>query len=326
LSQLPKSTDPRVLVGTETADDAGVYQLNEETALVQTVDFFTPMVDDPYTFGQIAAANSLSDVYSMGGKPLTALNIVGFPFCSLSAEVLAEILRGGQAKAAEAGVAILGGHTIQDKEPKYGLSVTGIVAPQAIYSNTQAKDGDYLILTKPIGTGVVTTAAKAGIVSAEVLAAAIQSMVALNAVPAAAMCAVGCHSCTDITGFGLVGHANEMAAGSGVTLEIYAQSVPLLASAEEYASMGLVPAGAYANRATLAPYVNWDSSIPEAMKDLFYDPQTSGGLLISVPPARVEALIGRLARSWELPFAVIGRVYPAGDHRIKIHDGKMSIF
>lgn len=313
--------DPRVLVGTETADDAGVFQLDEHTALVQTVDFFTPVVDDPFTFGQIAAANSLSDVYAMGGTPITALNIVGFPFCTLSGDVLAQILAGGQSKAVEAGVAIIGGHTIQDKEPKYGLSVTGLISPREIYTNRKAEIGDYLVLTKSIGTGVVATAEKAGMASAQALAEAVANMTMLNRYAAEAMCRVGCHSCTDITGFGLIGHTYEMAAGSNVAIRLYAREVPLIAEAAEYASMGLVPAGAYANRGAMEEYVTWGENIPQEIRDLFYDPQTSGGLLIAVPPEKVDKLLALLQEKGSVA-AVVGQVEPLGAKHIFVVEGK----
>lgn len=321
LDEVPKTMDPRVLVGTETADDAGVYRLDAHTALVQTVDFFTPVVDDPFTFGQIAAANSLSDVYAMGGRPITALNIVGFPFCTLPGGVLAQILAGGQSKAAEAGVAIIGGHTIQDKEPKYGLAVTGLISPEAIYTNTKAEVGDYLVLTKAIGTGVVATAEKAGMASARALAEAVANMIMLNRYAAEVMCSVGCHSCTDITGFGLIGHTYEMAAGSKVAVRLYAGEVPLIAEAADYASLGLVPGGAYANRDALEEYVAWEKNIPQEIRDLFYDPQTSGGLLIAVPPEKVDKLLVRLQEKGTAA-AVIGQVEPRGAKHIFVVEGK----
>ena len=313
--------DPHVLVGTETADDAGVFQLDEHTALVQTVDFFTPVVDDPFTFGQIAAANSLSDVYAMGGTPITALNIVGFPFCTLPGEVLAQILAGGQSKAAEAGVAIIGGHTIQDKEPKYGLAVTGLISPREIYTNTKAAVGDYLVLTKSIGTGVVATAEKAGMASAQALAEAVANMTMLNRYAAEAMRRVGCHSCTDITGFGLIGHTCEMATGSKVTIRLYAGAVPLITEAADYAAMGLVPGGAYANRGAMEEYVAWEGNIPQEIRDLFYDPQTSGGLLIAVPPEKVARLLALLQENGSAA-AVVGRVEPPGTKCLFVVEGK----
>jgi selenide,water dikinase len=321
---VPKTLDPRVLVGTETADDAGVYKLDERIALVQTVDFFTPVVDDPYTFGQIAAANALSDVYAMGGTPVTALNIVGFPFCSLPGEILAQILAGGQAKAVEAGVAIIGGHTIQDKEPKYGLAVTGVISPEAIYTNAQAQIGDYLVLTKSIGTGVVNTAEKAGMATEEAMTEAITNMTMLNLHAAQAMCDVGCHSCTDITGFGLIGHTYEMAAGSKVAIELYAHAIPIITGALDFASMGLVPGGAYANRTALQEYVAWEKHIPQELQDLLYDPQTSGGLLIAVGPEKLDLLLAALRDKNVLSAAVVGRVVPFRSKHILVLGGKMS--
>lgn len=289
---------------------------------MQTVDFFTPIVDDPYTFGQIAAANSLSDVYAMGGTPITALNIVGFPFCTLSGAVLAKILQGGQAKATEAGVAILGGHTIQDKEPKYGLAVTGLVAPNAIYTNTKACVGDYLVLTKAIGTGVITTAHKAGLASAQSMAEAIDSMLTLNKDAAIAMQEVGCHSCTDITGFGLMGHMYEMAAGSQVQIALFVDEVPLLTGAMECASMGLIPAGAYANRDAMVKHVRQDDQFSEVLQDLFFDPQTSGGLLIAVSAAKLDSLMAALERKNVSIRAVIGQVVSAGPGEIIMRSGQ----
>lgn len=308
-------------MGTDTADDAGVYQLDENIALVQTVDFFTPVVDDPYTFGEIAAANALSDVYAMGGTPITALNIVGFPFCSLSGDVLAQILAGGQAKAAEAGVTIVGGHTIQDKEPKYGLAVTGLVSPAKIYTNTGLRAGDYLVLTKAIGTGVVATAEKAGMASKTAMVEAVGSMTTLNRWAAQAMQRVGCHSCTDITGFGLIGHTYEMAAGSKVAVELYADAVPLITEAAEYASMGLIPGGAYANREALQESVAWEGDIPQELQDLFYDPQTSGGLLIAVAPEKLPALLAELKNEHVAVVAVVGRAIPLQAKHIMVKKG-----
>lgn len=312
------------MVGTETADDAGVYQIDTHIALVQTVDFFTPVVDDPYTFGQIAAANALSDVYAMGGKPITALNIVGFPFCSLPPEVLVAILQGGQSKTAEAGVAIVGGHTIQDKEPKYGLAVTGLISPAEIYTNTQVQIGDYLVLTKSIGTGVVTTAEKAGVASEQAMAGAIANMTMLNRHAAQAMCSVGCHSCTDITGFGLLGHSYEMAVGSKVAIELYADAVSIITGAREYAAMGFVPAGAYANRAALQDHVTWGKYISEELQDLFYDPQTSGGLLIAVSPEKLGKLLAALQTEQQLTVAVVGRAVPFRSKHLVVIGGKIE--
>ncbi len=281
LRRLPQSADPRLLVGVSTADDAGVYLLDDNTALILTVDFFTPIVDDPYTFGQIAAANALSDVYAMGGRPLTALNIVAFPACELDGETLPAILRGGADKVAEAGAVIAGGHTIDDAQPKYGLSVTGVVHPGKIWTNAGARPGDALVLTKPIGTGVLATAAKAGMFPAGV-AASIETMAALNAKAAAAAADHPIHACTDITGFGLLGHLFELAGASGMRAEIASAALPLLPDAAEAAAMGLVPAGAYRNRDYLAA-VTFAAGVPEPLRDLCFAPQTSGGLLFALP-------------------------------------------
>ena len=316
LSKLPPIHDPRVLVGIDTSDDAGVYLLNEETALIQTLDFFTPIVDDPYLFGQIAAANSLSDVYAMGGKPLTAMNIVTFPVCRLDAEVLLAILSGGQQKIAEAGAVMVGGHTIDDDEPKYGLSVTGTVHPSRILTNAGAQPGDALILTKAIGTGVLYTALKAELFPEGVVAAA-AGMAQLNRYAAQAMERYAVNACTDITGFGLLGHAYEMSAASGVDMEVYSGEVPLLPDAAEAANMGLVPAGAYANREYLKA-VSFDPAVPENIRDLLFDPQTSGGLLISIPAGQADALLADMKESGVEYAACIGRVSGKGTGKIHV--------
>ena len=304
-----------MLVGTDTSDDAGVYLLNSETALIQTLDFFTPIVDDPFLFGQIAAANSLSDVYAMGGTPLTAMNIVTFPLCRLEGSVLLEMLSGGQQKITEAGAVLVGGHTIEDDEPKYGLSVTGIVHPAKVWTNAGAQPGDSLILTKPIGTGVLYTAMRAEMFSAGVAAAAV-SMAELNRSAAAVGEKYTVHSCTDITGFGLLGHAFEMAAASGVEMKIASREIPWLPEALEAARMGLIPAGAYANREYLRQ-INIDPDVPVNVQDLCYDPQTSGGLLFSVPKAESESMLRDLRASGVSSAACIGFV--SGKGRGNIH-------
>ena len=313
---MPPIHDPRVLVGIDTADDAGVYLLNDETALIQTLDFFTPIVDDPYLFGQIAAANSLSDVYAMGGKPLTAMNIVMFPVCRLEADVLLAILSGGQQKIAEAGAVMVGGHTIDDDEPKYGLSVTGIAHPSRILTNDGAQPGDVLVLTKAIGTGVLNTALRADLFS-EGVAAAIASMTQLNRYAAEAMEKYTVHACTDITGFGLLGHTFELSSASGVDVDLDSTEIPLLPDAADAASMGLVPAGAYSNREYLKQVV-MDSSVPVNLQDLFYDPQTSGGLLISLPAAQAQDLLQDLRVAGCLAAACIGRVTGKGKGAIRV--------
>lgn len=305
-----------MLVGIDTADDAGVYQLDAETALIQTLDFFTPLVDDPYLFGQIAAANSLSDVYAMGGRPLTAMNIVAFPVCSLDNAVLLDILRGGQLKVAEAGAVIVGGHTIEDHEPKYGLSVTGIVHPRKLWTNAAAQAGDALVLTKPLGTGILATAARADMFAGGVAAAA-GSMAALNRSAAETAANFTVHACTDITGFGLLGHLYEMAVASGVRAEVDAGLLPLLPDAAEAAAMGLVPAGAYANREYLKT-VTFAASVPENIRDICFDPQTSGGLLFSLPEPEAAAFIKELQQAGINHATLIGRVVGSGEGEIYV--------
>lgn len=285
LSKLPKLTDPRVLVGPETSDDAGVFLINEHQALVQTVDFFAPIVDDPYLFGQIAAANSLSDVYAMGGTPLTALNIACFPSC-LTVDEMGEIIRGGADKLVEAGVLLLGGHTVENPEPRFGMSVTGMIHPAHIWRNVGAHPGDALVLTKPLGTGLLATAFKAGLLPAEQEVAMVESLVTLNRAAADVLRReTEVHACTDITGFGLLGHLREMCAGSSVGMELSAVKLPLFPGALEIAAMGLVPAGAYRNREFVGESVRFDSAVSLAMQDLMFDPQTSGGLLAAIPAA-----------------------------------------
>lgn len=292
LRLLPLPADPRLLVGPHTSDDAAVYQLSEEEALIATVDFFTPVVDDPYTFGQIAAANALSDVYAMGGRPLLGLNLVGFPTC-LPVEVLTEILRGGADKVREAGAILAGGHTVQDEEPKYGLAVVGVAHPRRLWRNSTAREGDALILTKPLGTGVINTAAKAEMAPPEAATAAAATMRSLNAAAAAALQEVEVHACTDVTGFGLLGHAAEMAEASGVTLRLQAGAVPFLPGARDLALLGMFPAGAYANRHWWEERVR--SEVEETDLLLLCDPQTSGGLLAAVPARQAERALAELA-------------------------------
>jgi selenide,water dikinase len=307
-----------VLVGLETSDDAGVYLLDEKTALVQTVDFFTPIVDDPFTFGQIAAVNALSDVYAMGGKPLTALNLVAFPIKALSPAILREILRGGLSKMVEAGVALVGGHTVEDPEIKYGLAVTGTVDPGRILSNAKAEPGDRLVLTKPLGTGVVSTALKGGVASGEVVEKMVESMRTLNQKAAEWMLASGAHACTDITGFGLIGHALEMASASRVGLVIESKSIPLLPGALEYAGMGLLPGGAYSNRQFFSCKVDVGQAVLPLLVDLFYDPQTSGGLFVSLPPEGADKMVEALRREGHAEAAVVGEVIEDFPGRMKI--------
>ena len=316
MCQLPRPSDPRLLVGIETADDAGVFQLDDSTALIQTLDFFPPIVDDPYLFGQIAAANSLSDVYAMGGKPLTAMNIVAFPLCTLPAEVLLAILQGGQDKIAEAGAILVGGHTVSDAEPKYGLSVTGIVHPRQVLTNAGARPGDALILTKALGTGILTTGAKADMFS-EGVAAAISSMTALNKTAAECLAGHRVNACTDVTGFGLLGHLQEMTSASCTQAVIDSTALPLLPQAAEAAAMGFVPAGAYENRGSRQG-ISFADGVPDNIRDICYDPQTSGGLLISLPAIEADALLKKLHSVGVEQAAVIGTMSAAGKGEIYV--------
>lgn len=285
--------DPRLIVGYDKSDDASVYVITDEVALVQTTDFFPPIVDDPYLFGQIAAANALSDVYAMGGEPRTALNIMCLPE-SMDKHTVHEILRGGYAKAYEAGAIITGGHTIHGAEPIYGLAVAGFVHPDKVLTNSGARPGDVLLLTKPLGVGVITTAAKAGLVEAPVLERIYRQMATLNKAARDVLVNYPVHSCTDVTGFALLGHSFEMAQGSGCTLHIRAHAVPFHPEALELARMGFIPAGAYRNREYAQAGVQVNGKVEQALEDLFYDPQTSGGLLAAVPEECAEECLNRL--------------------------------
>ncbi|WXJ87571.1 Selenide, water dikinase [Moorella humiferrea] len=308
LQYLPAMEHPDLLVGMNSVDDAGVYRLTDDLAIIQTVDFFTPIVDDPYLYGQIAAANSLSDVYAMGGTPLTAMNIVAFPTKKVDINVLGEILKGGAEKVLEAGAVLVGGHSIEDEEPKYGLAVTGIVHPEKIVTNCGARPSDRLILTKPLGTGIITTAIKAEMATPELEQEVSQWMATLNRDAAAAMVAVGVHACTDITGFGLLGHGLEMAKGSGVNLVFHAGAIPVFPQAREFAAMGLIPGGAYNNRRHIEKDVKVGSGVPEDLFDILCDPQTSGGLLIAVAEEKTKALLAALKERGVTAAAVIGEV------------------
>lgn len=305
MGKLPKFNDPMLLVGTETADDAAVYRISEELAMIQTVDFFTPVVDDPYLFGQIAAANALSDVYAMGGEPKVALNLAAFPDC-LDIEILGEILQGGADKVMEAGAVLAGGHTISDNEPKYGLCVSGFVNPKSMWKNYGAQPGDILVLTKPLGTGIISTAIKGELASEQEIDTAVKTMAALNKYARDIAAGFEIHSCTDITGFGLAGHAMEMAKGSEMTLILHTGKLPVLPGVQEYAQMGLIPAGAYRNREYLEADVL--SEIAGTwQEDLVYDPQTSGGLLLAVKKEDAVQLLECLAE-FDLPGTAIGEV------------------
>lgn len=310
-------TDENVLVGLAKADDAGVYQISENIALIQTVDFFTPIVDDPRTFGQIAAANALSDVYAMGGVPKTALNLVAFPAKTLSFQILREILEGGLEKLTEAGVVLLGGHSIEDPELKYGLSITGTIHPNQVLAKGGMKKGDVLLVTKPLGTGIISTALKAGIVSEKEEKEASDWMCTLNRYAAEMIKPFTIHACTDITGFGLIGHLAEMVVQSDVGVVLESEKVIPLPGAIGYAEMGLIPAGAHNNRTFREDMVDVAASAKRAHVDLLFDPQTSGGLLLSVPEKEAETVLQKLqqdertAKSFKIGYVVddfVGRI------------------
>jgi len=307
LCHLPKINDKNLIVGLDTSDDAAVYRINDSLSLIQTLDFFTPVVDDPYTFGQIAAANSLSDIYAMGGEPRLALNIVCFPNC-LSPDILGEILRGGNDKVTESGAILVGGHSVSDDEPKYGLSVTGFIHPDNILTNSNAKIGDVLVLTKPLGIGIINTAIKGEIADKKTYDEAVEVMTTLNKYGKKAIDKTGgVNSVTDITGFGLLGHALEMAMGSNVTIKINSKDIPVIEGSIEYANMGLIPAGAYSNKNYIKDRVYFKDNIPKYLEDIMYDPQTSGGLLISVRKDRVSSLLKALENS-PTQYGIIGEV------------------
>lgn len=308
VGRLPSAVDENLMVGVETADDAAVYRVSDEVALIQTVDFFPPMVDDPYTFGQIAAANALSDVYAMGGEPRLALNVVAFPNC-LGAEVLGEILAGGASKVQEAGAVLAGGHSINDEEPKYGLCVSGFVHPDRIWKNGGAQAGDVLLLTKPLGVGLINTAVKAGMASAEAEKRAVESMSCLNKMAMEVLREAEVHSCTDVTGFGLTGHALETARASKASLVIETKKLEVLPDALFYASMGLVPEGTYRNKEFNKKDVRIEEQVDEALEDLVFDPQTSGGLLVSLPGRDAETVLRKLEQAgYPLKAGIIGFV------------------
>lgn len=299
--------DPNLLVGFDTSDDAAVYRVDEHTALIQTVDFFPPMVDDPYLFGQVAAANALSDVYAMGGTPKLAMNLLCFPSDLLSKEDVLAILRGGADKAREAGAVLCGGHTIEDREPKYGLCVTGFVHPDRVLTNAAAQTGDALILTKPLGSGILSTAAKAGLLPEHQVDLLMATMTTLNAAAAKAMEKYTVHACTDITGFGLIGHATEMARGSGKTIRLFADRLPLMEGVLQQAQDGIVPGGTYRNREYLSRTTEIGPAVSTALSDICFDPQTSGGLLISLPMPEAERLLHDLLPNCPQA-AIIGQV------------------
>jgi selenide,water dikinase len=309
--------NPEVLVGLETGDDAAVYRLRPDLALVVTTDFFTPIVDDAYTFGAIAAANALSDIYAMGATPLLALNLVAFPAKELPLSILSDILRGGLDKVREAGIEILGGHSVDDKEPKYGLAVIGTVHPDRVLRNSQGRAGDRLVLTKPLGTGIISTAIKHSVAPPDAEAAAIESMLRLNAEAAAALTGVQVHALTDVTGFGLLGHLHYLARASGVAARVRADAVPLLPGALALADAGEVPGGTRSNERFLRPLVSWRDSIAAPLRTVLCDAQTSGGLLIAVKAAELETLAATLA-SRGVFSRVIGELYDGAPGAIEV--------
>ena len=318
LQALPRIEDENLIVGMETVDDAGVYRLNDEIALVQTVDIFTPIVDDPFIYGSIVAANSMSDVYAMGGKPLLAMNVIGFPIRELDASIMTEILKGGMEKVKEAGVILVGGHTIDDPELKYGLSVTGIVSPDKVITNANAKEGDRLILTKPLGMGIIGSSIKAEMLSQddELVKKACEIMQALNKTASELMQEVGVNACTDITGFGLLGHAFEMAKGSEVAISINAKRVPILDGIYELAEPDVVPGRSYVNKEFLKDSAEFSEDVPVELQEILFDPQTSGGLLISVEASKSDLLLSKLHDADVKEAAIIGEVLRKPSGRI----------
>jgi len=311
--------DPRVLVGAATSDDAAVYRLSDDSALVATLDFITPVVEDPEAFGAVAAANAISDVYAMGGRPILALNVVNFPRGALPLHYLEAILRGGAAKATEAGIPILGGHSVDDPELKYGMVVLGMVHPDRIVRNAGARPGDLLVLTKPLGIGIITTAIKAQIADEAIVGRALRVMTTLNRAASEAMVAVDAHGATDVTGFGLLGHLAEIVRASGVAATVRARQVPLIEGTRELAERGLIPGGSRRNLDAVSPLLRWTPALAELDRLLLADAQTSGGLLIAVAPDRVDELVRLLEDGGSLAAAVVGEI-AAGDPSIEILD------
>ncbi len=312
-------TDQRLLVGLDTRDDAAVYKINDETAIIQTLDFFTPMVDDPYVFGQIAAANAINDIYAMGGKPLLAVNIVCYPDCG-EIDLLKQILAGGLDKVKEAEALLVGGHSVDDNEPKYGLAVCGVIHPEKIITNSGAQEGDILLLTKPLGNGVIATSIKAELASEEAYQEAVGWMSMLNNKACTAMQKIGVNGATDITGFGFLGHLFELAEASDVAAEVFAERIPFMAGTLEYASMGLMPGGAYKNRDYLSGKAEVAPEVNPNIRDLLFSPETAGGLLISVSRSKAEKLMEAL-RQEGCFYSVVGRIRQKGFLPIRVING-----
>jgi selenide,water dikinase len=311
-------TNEHVMVGLERADDAGVYKVSDDLALIQTVDFFTPIVDDPYWFGQIAAANALSDVYAMGGTPKTAMNLVAFPVKEMDVSVLRQIIQGGIDKLVEAEVVLLGGHSIEDKELKYGLSITGFVHPQKVLIKGNLHPGNRLILTKPLGTGIINTAIKAAMASEELTDTVTRLMATLNRQAADIMASFDVTACTDVTGFGLIGHLAEMVLGSGMSVRLFSKNVPVIRDALTFASMGLIPAGAYKNREFREAMTQFSENVDRSLQAVLVDPQTSGGLLISVKASQASQLLSALKDAGISDAAQIGEVFDGPEEKILI--------
>ncbi len=309
-------SDPNLITGIERSEDAGVYKLTAEIAIVQTVDFFTPTVDAPYDFGQIAVANALSDVYAKGGKPLTAMNIVCFPIGQMDISVLNQVLKGGLAKMREAGVILLGGHSVDDSEIKYGISVTGTIHPRKVVKNNGAKPGDILILTKPLGVGIITTAIKRGLVSLSLTRKVTRQMATLNKVASEAMLEIGVHACTDITGYGFMGHAGEMLEDTNNGMVIYSSEIPYIKEAKELAEKGIMPGGLGRNRDFRRKIVKFEKNVPQYLQDILFDPQTSGGLLIAVNSAKAVRLLKTLSERGVKQARIVGKVVAAPRHKI----------
>ena len=302
----------------EKADDAGVYKISEELAIIQTVDFFTPIVDNPYWFGQIAAANALSDVYAMGGVPKTAMNLVGFPLKQMDISILRQIIQGGLDKLKEADVVLLGGHSVEDSEMKYGLSVTGFIHPQKVVTKKNLKVGDRLVLTKPLGTGVINTAIKRGIASEAITKNITRMMAALNRTAAEVMKQFSVHACTDITGFGLLGHLAEMVDDSGMALRLDSSQIPILPEAIEYAKMGMMPGGTFKNKEFRLGMIEFSSGVDPLIQDILFDPQTSGGLMICVKREQADALVSKLIDEGVAASKIIGEVIGAPNEKIYV--------
>ena len=309
-------TDENLIVGLDRADDAGVYRVTDDLAIIQTVDFFTPIVDDPYWFGQIAAANAFSDVYAMGGIPKTAMNLVAFPVKDMDMSILRQIIQGGLDKMNEAGVVLVGGHSVEDKELKYGLSVTGFIHPDRVLTKRNLKVGDGPILTKPLGIGIINTAIKGGLASKEIIQSVTQLMATLNREAAEVMKNYPVHACTDITGFGLLGHLTEMVQDSGCGIRIDSRRIPVLPETVSYAGMGLIPGGAFRNREFYQPIVTFDPSVERILQDILFDPQTSGGLLISVNRESADQLLQALKEKGIREASIVGEVVPEPKEKI----------